>query len=85
MKFNQWLDVFVEEKGLDPYHVFTIHTNDFWQTHIISLEIVLDALKAAPADVQEWMKHGLVMADLTNQPVLPFFEVLAKRLIENRS
>jgi len=85
MRFNKWLDTFVDEKGIDTSHVFTVETNDFWQNHIIPLEVVLEAAKNTVEGEQEAIKDTLVRIDIVNADPLPFFAYLAQRLAENRS
>lgn len=85
MNFPTWLDTFVEEKGLDLHHVFTVKTDDFWQTHIVPLDVVLEAAKHTTPGQQAEIKNMLVRIDLVNAEVMPFFKFLAQRLVENRS
>jgi len=85
MQFTEWLDTFVDEKGIDTSHVFTVETNDFWQNHIIPLEVVLEAAKNTAESEQDAIKDILVRIDFINAEVMPFFAHLAKLLVENRS
>ncbi|ADL71077.1 hypothetical protein SEQ_HALENA_125 [Mycobacterium phage Halena] len=81
--FAKWIDTFIEEKGLDPSHTFTIETpGGKWGTHFIPLEVVVDIAKGVSANEQLTIKNTLVRLDVCNQPVLPYFEHLAKALAE---
>lgn len=85
MQFNEWLDTFIEEKGIDTGHVFTVSVDDFWQTHVIPLEVVLEAAKNTAPSEQDAIKDTLVRIDFINANPLPYFSFLAERLAENRS
>lgn len=80
MNFNQWLDTFIEEKGIDTEHVFTIETDDFWQCHIIPLEVVIEAAKATTVREQVLIKDTLIKVDFINGDVMHYFEFLAGAL-----
>ncbi|QBP29195.1 hypothetical protein KNU48_gp048 [Mycobacterium phage Silverleaf] len=81
--FAKWIDTFVDEKGLDLGHTFTISTpGHVWETHYIPLEVVIDIAKGVSANEQLTIKNTLVRLDVCNQPVLPYFEHLAKALAE---
>lgn len=78
--FARWMDTFVSEKGLDTEHVFTVDTDDFWQTHLIPLAVVIEAAKGASCVEQAQIKKTFVMIDFQNGDVMHFFEYLAKGL-----
>lgn len=81
MNFATWLDTFVSEKGLDVDHVFEIKTDDFWETHFITLEIVLwQAKENASAAEQKQIKDIIVQIDFRNGDVMHFFNHLATGL-----
>lgn len=82
--FNQWLDTFIEEKGIDTDRVFTIHTGTgFWDTHIIPVQVVIDAIHNTTPAEQEAIFDDMLKLDLFNQPILPYLEHLAKALAAN--
>ncbi|OYN81881.1 hypothetical protein [Mycolicibacterium sphagni] len=82
--FGKWIDTFLDEKGVDLHHTFHIDTPDGgpWKWHSIPLEVVVEVAKGVSASEQMVIKNTLVRLDLCNQPVLPYFEHLAKALAE---
>jgi hypothetical protein len=79
-EFDRWLDTFVDEKGLDVDHVFTVETNDFWGTHMIPLSVVIEAAHNTTLDQQHSIKQTLVLIDFKNGDPMHFFAHLAKGL-----
>lgn len=77
--FNTWLDTFVEEKGLDPEHVFEKEGPE-WGTNWIPLGVVLEYIGIASAAEQEKIKATLVMIDFKNGDVMHYFDYLAGAL-----
>jgi len=75
MRFNQWLDTFVSEKGIDTGTL--LEAEGASGLNIIPLDCLLGALKSASATDQLAIKSALVRIDFTNAPVLPFFNHLA--------
>jgi hypothetical protein len=79
MNFAAWLNVFVQKKGLDQEHLFEVEGPT--ATNLIELGVVLETLREqSPAHEQQAVKDVLVRLDFRNQPVLPYFEHLAKAL-----
>jgi hypothetical protein len=79
--FAKWIDTFLDEKGVDLDHTFTVETpGAFWNTHMIPVYVVVNAAKSVSAAEQAVIKTTLVKLDFLNQPVLPYFEHLAKAL-----
>jgi hypothetical protein len=77
--FSQWLDTFVEEKGLDPEHVFVKEGPS--GTNLIPLANVLAALKQANDDEQNAIKKNLIRLDYFNSDVLGYFDHLSGALV----
>jgi len=75
MKFNNWLDTFVSEKGIDLETMLEAEGPS--GTNYIPLACLIDALKAAPPSEQSKVKHAIVRLDFVNAPILPFFNHLA--------
>ena len=75
MRFANWLDTFVSEKGLDLNHWFEVEGDS--GVNFIPLGCLLDAIKAASAGEQARIKTAIVRLDFVNAPVLPFFNHLA--------
>jgi hypothetical protein len=77
--FVQWLDTFVDEKGLDPDHIFEVEGPS--GLNLIPLGNVLTAIKQAPESEQEGIRRKLIGLDFANAGVLGFFEHLAGALV----
>jgi hypothetical protein len=82
-RFANWLDTFIDEKGIDTEHVFEIDTDDFWRHHTIPFGVVVEAAKNASATEQAQIKNIIVRIDFANGNMLHFFEHLAKGLAAN--
>lgn len=78
-RFAQWLDTFVEEKGLDPERIFEVEGPS--GLNFIPLGVVASAMKAAPASEQEAIKAMLVKLDFINADCNGYFKHLAKALV----
>jgi len=76
--FNTWIDTLVEEKGLDTGMILEAEGNS--GTNYIPLECVLDAIKQAPRNEQQAIKHTLVKIDFYNGDICHFFKHLAGAL-----
>lgn len=79
MSFAPWLDRMIDEKGLDTSHVFEVE-GPVWGLNIIPFEVVVEAMKGAPEEEQQAMHDVLFLLDWRNEPLMPFFEEMAKRL-----
>ena len=77
-EFAQWLDTFINEKGLDRFHVFEIQGEDWW--NIIEFGALVETMKATSTNEQRGIKAMLVRLDFFNQPIMPYFEHLAKAM-----
>lgn len=80
MEFNQWLDTFVEEKGLDLDQTFTVTDGDL--THIFSLGAVIGDLKELGPSMKAQIKTTLVRIDFCNGDALHYFKYLANGLVK---
>ena len=80
--FNDWLDRLVDEKGLDRDKVYEVEgpKDSFYGVNLIPLGVVVDAIKAAPANEKAPIKDTLVKIDFLNGDVEHFFRHLAKAL-----
>jgi hypothetical protein len=76
--FERWLDVFIEEKGIDTEHLLEVVGPS--GTNWIPVECLLDAIKAAPPHEQEAIKTMIVKIDFVNGNVLDYFEHLAQAI-----
>lgn len=76
--FDDWLDTFVDEKGLDTERLFEAEGAS--GLNIIPLAVVLEHLKIAPPAEQAAIKTTIVKIDFANGDVTHFFAHLAKAL-----
>jgi hypothetical protein len=79
MTFNQWLDTFIEEKGIDTNHTFEVEGNEYG-TNLIPVGVVIEHIKIAPKHEKDQIKNILVKIDFHNGDVLDFLNHLAKAL-----
>ena len=74
-KFNQWLNTFVEEKGLSLDHTF-VKDGEFGPNYI-SLEVLIEHIKMTCNQEQNAIKDMIVRIDFANGNVIDFFDHLA--------
>ena len=79
--FNQWLDTFIKEKGIDLEYTFTIEDNGV--THIFELGNVIENIKATSKEEQNAIKDMIVKIDFNNGDVVDYFKHLSKALVKN--
>jgi hypothetical protein len=79
MKFNKWLNTFIEEKGLNTDHVFEVE-GPVYGMNFIPLEALVEVIKGAPKHEQEGIKTMIVRLDFANAKIMPYFEHLAKAI-----
>lgn len=75
--FKTWLDTFVDEKGLNREHLFTVEGRE-WGENIIPLQCVIDMAGQATYYEQTKIKEILVRIDFANGNPMHFFAHLAK-------
>lgn len=78
MEFNKWLDTLVNEKGYDVETIIEVEGKG--GLNIMSLEVVLNAIKNTCQEEKESIKNTLVIIDFTNRDCMHFFKYLAKAL-----
>jgi len=79
--FTKWFETFLEEKNL-PLASWEIE-DESGMVHFIDSEVVIEAIKAAPASEQAQIKDVIVKIDFANGDVNHFFGHLAKGLVAN--
>ena len=79
--FNQWLDTFIQEKGIDLDYTFTIE--DDGVTHIFELGNIIENIKTTSKEEQNAIKDMIVKIDFNNGDVVDYFKHLAKALVKN--
>jgi len=80
-KFDKWFETFLEEKDI-PFASWEIEAAD-GTVHFIDNEVVIEAIKGAPANEKAGIKDVLVKIDFANGDVNHFFHHLAKGLVAN--
>jgi len=79
MKFNTWIDTFLEEKGIDLEETFEIKTK-LGTSNIIPYAVIIEHMKiASPAD-QNAIKELLIMIDFKNRDVKHFLRHLGQAI-----
>ncbi len=78
MKFDEWLDTLVEEKGYDVEEFIFVEGAS--GKNIMPLQIVLDAVKKACQKDKIKIKKTLIKIDFCNGDCMYFFKHLAGAL-----
>tara|TARA_Y200000002_G_C22282743_1_gene497003 strand:- start:262 stop:552 length:291 start_codon:yes stop_codon:yes gene_type:complete len=81
-KFNNWLDTFVSEKGLDLEYNFEITSTKNKVYHIVELKIIIDYMKNLSVDNKYVCYDRIVKADFKNQNCLMFFGIVAQYIAD---
>ena len=80
--FNKWFQTFLDEKNLSYRSWEITDAEGTW--HLIDSDVVIEAIKNAPAHEQKSIKSTIVRIDFVNGDVLDFFHHLAKALVAMR-
>ena len=78
MKFNEWLDTLVSEKGTDLEHVITVEGKS--GTNWIPLQTVIEHIKNQSTENKKKVKDTLVRIDFNNWPIEHFFKHIAQSM-----
>lgn len=78
MKFANWLDTLIEEKGIDLEQGFSVE-GPSGENHM-SYQNVVDAIKGASANEQAGIKNMLVRIDFANGDIRHYFRHLAQAI-----
>lgn len=81
ISFNNWLDTFIDEKGISLDDIFEIEENG--EHHIFEIGNIVENIKATSPKEQAEIKDMLVKIDFHNGDVIDYFKHLAKALIIN--
>ena len=79
--FDNWLDTFIEEKGIDLKNVVKITTDN--NTHYFEIGNIIENIKATTTEEQAGIKDMLVKIDFYNGGVVDYFRHLAQALAQN--
>lgn len=76
MKFDKWLDTFIDEKELDTDTLFEIEADD--GLHMVDFDLLITWIKTElSSSDQNKVKDQLVRIDFANGDVMDFFEYIA--------
>jgi len=78
MTFSKWIDALISEKGINPQLTLEIEGDS--GLNMMPLEVLVDAIKAAPKSERDQIKKTLVMIDFKNGDILHFFKHLARAI-----
>ena len=78
MKFNEWLDTLVDEKGINKEDEIIVEGKE--GTNFMTIETVIEAIKATGKHEQGKIKDTLVMIDFKNGDITHFFRHLAQAI-----
>ena len=79
--FNNWLDTFIEEKGIDLEQILEVKTEK--NTHYFEVGNVIENIKATTPEEQEEIKKTIIKIDFYNGDVVDYFKHLAQALAQN--
>ena len=80
MRFSNWLDTFLDEKGFDKNHIFEHETeNDF---HMVDAGCLIDFLKNLDHETQTKIKNTLVQIDFKNGDYMHFLNYLSNGMVQ---
>ena len=78
MTYNKWLDTLVNEKGIDREEAIIIEGKS--GVNFMTVETVLEAIKATGTQEQKAIKNTLVLIDFKNGDIVHYFRHLAQAL-----
>lgn len=78
MNFKKWLDVFLEEKGIDDYQEIEIEDEGAW--HYMVVKNVKEFINQLPEEQQVKIKNTFIKIDFQNGDVINFITYLANRI-----
>jgi hypothetical protein len=80
--FSIWLQVFIEEKGIDLEDSFEVDVNG--ETNFFTYEVVTEAILSAPINEQAKIKNMLVEIDFKNGDVKHYLRFLGECMVKVR-
>lgn len=78
--FQKWLETFLDEKGVDMSHSFTVDHRG--TCHIVEMEFLKEVILKASKQEQSQIKDKIVYIDFKNGDVMHFFNFLAGAYIK---
>jgi hypothetical protein len=77
-QFNEWLDTFLDEKGIDLEQEIEVEGDS--GINYLTVGIVIEHMKVANSAEQMLLHDRFVRLDFYNQPIVPFIEHLAQAI-----
>lgn len=77
--FTQWLNTFIDEKGIDTSHILSVQGPE-WGENLIPVEVVLEHMRITTAAEQAAIKDMLVRIDFHNGNIMHYLAHLAQAL-----
>ena len=78
MKFENWIETFIEEKNINLDDIFEVEGES--GTNIMSYGVIVEHILIAPVQEQEKIKNVLVQIDFKNGDPLHFFRHLGQAI-----
>ena len=78
MNFSNWIDTFNAEKNIDTDAVLEVEGPSGYNA--IPVGALVEVMKGAPATEQAGIKRTIIKLDFLNQPILPYYEHLARAI-----
>lgn len=79
MKFNEWIDLFVEEKKINKSEVFVVTHKEI--IHFVEFSQLLDYIKGLSIEVKKKIKNNIAYIDFRNGNLMGFFDYMANGYI----
>jgi hypothetical protein len=76
--FNNWINAFIAEKGIDLEQSITVEGES--GQNIMPVSMIIDGIKSTTANEKAQIKKTFVMIDFKNGDVLHFIRHLAQAL-----
>ena len=77
--FNQWIDTFVSEKGIDQEQIIEVEGGVFG-TNFIPCGVVIENIKTTSEEEKQQIKDILIQIDFSNGDVMHFLRHLAQAI-----
>ena len=78
--FNDWIDTLLSEKGIDQDQVLTIPSDGIFGDNIMSVQVVIDAIKSTTKQEQKAIQKMLVKIDFMNGDIMHYIKHLAQAI-----
>ena len=78
MNFSEWIDTFLEEKGIDTDMILEVEGDS--GANFIPVAILVDVMKQTTTGEQRMIKNTIVNIDFLNGDVLHYFRHVAQAI-----